>query len=292
MKRSSVLGLLTTLSVLANFAWAAVPKDFQSDYRTGYDSGYTIGYDSGLASGKAEGTSVGTQKGQAAGFDKGWNETYPAAYDAAYNTSLPIGHLDGWEQGILEGFEAGLDWAPIILSPGVYSPGASNGTLSIAGSWLGYYDWSGSGTWLGGVIVHSGLFHQYNWSQHWYDEGYDAGHEKGNTIGHKVGYRLTYASAYAAAFEIGYQSGLTEGVTDGTDEGTDAGFTAGWDLGYDNAYSWGFYAGLDYAAFGEFYLPEYSAPNFALSRLAAVPEPATLTLLAPIVLAIVRRSHG
>ena len=61
---------------------------------------------------------------------------------------------------------------------------------------------------------------------------------------------------------------------------------------YDFAYDDGFYAGLDYAIYGEYYIPQYFAPTFAPSRLAVVPEPATLTLLGMFtVIGVCRRSR-
>jgi hypothetical protein len=275
----------TTTSVQPQLFWKS-REEFQSDYDDGYGRGHVIGYRHGLAAGKQDGWDEGTVNGKSAGFDAGWDVGYEPAFDRAYYLSLPIGHAAGWEVGLLEGFEEGLHWAPVILGSGSFgisgatyvvtrTPGSGSGLISIS-----------SGGMFGDILteLHPA---SYDWAKHYFNEGFADGKEAGLAIGTDEGFSFTYPRAYDAGYKRGYGNGILDGREQGTVEGNEEGYDAGWDLGYDDGFDYGFYSGLRYHHSGELLLPAYS--GFSGSG-AFVPEPASAVLMGiASLLAIFRR---
>jgi hypothetical protein len=286
--------LATSFSVIAiglllvGRLFAAVPAEFQLNYDDGWDNGYTIGYDSGFISGKDRGNTEGTSNGKSQGYDAGWNEVYQPAYDRAYAANLLFGHLAGWNEGVLAGFEEGLHRAPAVAqilfnnptwgNSGVVASIVFDGTLSV--------NLGGAGGFGGADFTVWRQDPNYDWASHYYDAGYSAGHSEGFTIGSDAGYDLTYSDAFDAAYPIGYNNGTIEGTQQGRRNGREAGLSEGWDLGFRAGFDEGLYAGIDYGIFGEFEVPSY---GFPYGRLV-VPEPGGLALMCmAVVWAAVRR---
>ena len=233
-------------------ALASIPAEYKPNYRQGYDAGYPVGYDSGFLTGEQLGITEGTADGKAAGYDNGWSETYAPAYDLAYNTSFPLGHVEGWDQGVLDGFDEGYEWVQTVITA-IRNSSSSSGVMLYSGVWTGGSGSAALGLYGSSINFSIGSISAGNptidWAAHYFDEGYRAGNEKGITIGSRDGYKSTYWPSYSIGFDLGYADGLVEGETQGTSKGIDEGFDDGWDAGYGLGHYQGFYAGVDYARF-------------------------------------------
>lgn len=218
-----------------------IPGTYKPKYDEGYKVGYDTGYDSGFTTGKQRGIDAGTATGRSDGYDKGYAETYQPAFDSAYNAQLPIGEAAGWNQGQINGFTQGYNWAPTVYG---------YGSVTISSGNYGGGVWGSSGTVMmnigGGVISDLHMMSPDEVPAFYYKLGLDDGNTKGVSEGSIEGYKVTYADAYAAAFTIGYENGTTEGVSQGTANGETKGFNAGWELGYDPGFNSGFEAGVQH----------------------------------------------
>lgn len=200
---------------------------------------------------------------------------------------------------MVEGFQEGFDWAPVIAAE-IFGVNVSTSNVTIR-SWIGGSSagrldielGGNGGVSFGGMFVVNGVpFGVYDWGKHYYDIGYTGGNDKGLVIGSEDGYNLAYPVAYAAAYKIGYKRGTFEGVHAGFREGSEQGYNDGWSEGNGIGFDAGFYAGLDYHLFGDFYVPQYSLDYSRRSTgTAPIPEPTSLTLVGlAFVIGFVRRS--
>jgi PEP-CTERM motif len=217
-----------------------IPDIYQPNYKEGHDIGYASGYGSGFATGQQRGTSEGTTNGRNDGYDKGWGETYQPAFDSAYDAHLPVGKVAGWNQGHVDGFADGYDYAPILAG----SLTVTNNNRYGGGNW-------GSGA---GIMAFSGSEFNSGFRYlspdevpaFYYKLGLDDGKKEGESTGSTDGYKVTYSGAYAAAFPIGYEDGTAKGTSQGTSDGKDQGFSAGWEIGYEPGFDSGFDAGVQH----------------------------------------------
>lgn len=262
-----------------------VPAEYQPNYQSGYNSGYSIGYESGYSSGNTRGKQEGTTHGRSDGYASGWQATYQPAYDSAYGESYPVGQQEGWKQGVLTGMDRGFAWADEQIRRS-YVSGSTISLISNTGSY-GSIDMSS------GVVIRCGnagldidaadyyLWRnsETDWKAEYYRVGYEDGNAKGKTVGDAAGYAASYPLAYAAAFDVGVGQGKVEGQRQGAVDGQDEGFSDGYFVTYDDGYGQGFTAGVQHRLTGKLVLPQLNLASSSSSTLAAVPEPAILSIL-------------
>jgi hypothetical protein len=249
-----------------------IPDTYQPKYDEGYKVGYAGGYDSGFVSGKQRGTDEGTTNGQSDGYNKGFGESYQPAFDLAYNTQLPIGEAAGWNQGQVNGFAKGYDWAPTIMG----SVTVSNGNHYGGGVWGSVLDVTMYSDNYGGNSNRRYLLPE-EVPAFYYKLGLDDGNTIGVSEGSAAGYKVTYPDAYAAAFPIGYQNGTVEGTSQGSVNGEIKGFNAGWDLGYGPGFDSGFEAGIQHYLSGQ-PSSSFGTLSIELGGLGLMAPPSSLSL--------------